>query len=1188
MTDKRKHIRVAHSERVKFITEENAFSGKSLNISRSGMQVVVNMPESYQEVRSITFTLPHSSESIDIPCRLVHTKGDNGAREQVLGVEFNYQAEAQLLLIENFIREIRSAKPLKESELEDMRRLPRAICALAGATVNREGLKVISIDNISTEGLLITIAGRVKTCEALEFELFLPGDQRSIIIGGKVRYLVENTFRSTSSAGISFTAIKETDRTRIRNFIVTQASSMALKNLYLNLASALTEEEYKISSPSQINAIFELLSRESSLLNILFENSLKIFELRLTACHTRQGKFVTDANIEIEGSLFKDSELIYFSFYLNGGCYYFKSELLKLTDQKLVFAIPPLLYRSEKRSYQRKLLGDEIRLCFNQGTPNANYLQAKLVDISRRGFLCEVPHTSAVEHSLRLGQQVQYELDEVLELSDHGEVRHLTEAMGTDGAMVIRIGIEAGIKRFPYKFKKFGSREWNDRKLYERNIPLQTGIKIISRAISFTNKRGQKIAALINTTGNCKTAPVIILPPAFGKKKETLSPLVSTLLANFHNLNQDIITIRYDGINRPGESYNQEGRAKRGYEMLHYRISQGLNDLETTLDYVYDNPHFKPAKVILITFSMSALDARRLLARRHEQRVDFWISVMGLTSAQGALSNILGGMDIIGNYKMNIPNGINGMLGHLVDMDNLAADLIAKKYAFITDARLDMSNISIPVLWIYGAYDKWLDINEIRDIMSIKTDGERHIIEVPTGHNLRSSDDAVKTFQVITSAVYRNLNNREVKVVDPDKEEMLRLITYERERILHVQDFKVEQYWKEYLIGSGNNVYGYDFYRNIKDFRDFLSVEVNLLNPVDYDHIADMGCGTGLLIDNMLHNLVRQRSPVKSLNITAVDLIPEALEKTKEKYEKLCNSHNFLRDYKPEYIEMNLEPNRLIPVKEFLADTSLDLEFLRGRVEGLKNRTLDELINKRSKKLLALLRGDLPAEPELEQLKKMLTAEEYGTVIDFNRAVRFLKRELTYSDLKTPALKMLGKTSVTTLDTRQYSHLRTGNLCFKTLNFGNHGLKVNLDFPDQLFNKIAASLFISYIFNADYLMNEFFRILRPGGALLVSSMKPDSDISIIFTDYIKRIRNLELQDTDIQSLDLNLTGARLMLNEAAALFELEEEGYFKFYSEEELILLFAGAGFTDIMVNHSLGNPPQAVIVTGIKKEASG
>jgi len=1188
MTDKRKHIRVTHSERVKFITEENTFSGKSLNISRSGMQVVVNMPESYQEVRSITFTLPYSSESIDIPCRLVHTKGHNTAREQVLGVEFNYQAEAQLLLIENFIREIRRAQPSKESELEEMRRLPRAICALAGATVNREDLEVTSIDNISTEGLLITIAGRVQTGEALEFKLFLPGDQRPLPIGGKVRYLVENSFRSTSSAGISFTAIKETDRTRIRNFIVTQASSMAMKNLYHNLASTLTDEEYKISSSGQINAIFELLRSENSLLNILFENSLKVFELRLTACHAREGKFVTAANREIEGSLLRDSELIYFSFYLNGGCYYFKSELLGLSEQELIFTIPPLLYRSEKRSYQRKLLGDEIRLCLDQGTPNANYLQAKLVDISRRGFLCEVPLTSAVEHSLRLGLQVQYELNEVLELDNHGEVRHLTEGMGMDGAMVIRIGIEAGIKRYPYNFKKFSSREWNDRKLYQQDISLQTGRKIISKAISFPNIKGQKIAALINTTGNCKTATVIILPPAFGKKKETLSPLVSTLLANFQHFNQDLITIRYDGINRPGESYNQEGRAKRGYEMLHYRISQGLNDLETTLDYVYDNSHFKPAKVILITFSMSALDARRLLVRQQEQRLDFWISVMGMTSAQGVLSNVLGGMDIIGNYKMNIPNGINGMLGHLVDMDNLAADLIANKYAFITDARLDMSKISIPVLWIYGAYDKWLDINEIKDIMSIKTDSERQIIEVPTGHNLHSSDDAVKTFQVITSAVFRNLNNREFEAVDPDKEEMLRLITYERERILHIQDFQVGEYWKDYLIGSTSNSYGYDFYRNIKDFRDFLSMEVRLLNPVDHDYIADIGCGTGLLIENMLHNQVRQHSPLKNLSITAVDLVPEALEKTKEKYEKLCNSHNFLRDYKLEYIEMNLEPNRLIPVKEFLADTTLDLEFLRGRVEGMKNRTLDQLINKRSKKLLALLRGALPSEPELEQLKKLLTIEEYNTVIDFNRAARFLKRELAYRDLNSTALKVHGKTSAAALDNRQYPQLRTGDLCFKYLNFGSHGLKVNLDFRDQLFSKIAASFFISYIFNADYLMNEFFRILQPGGTLLVSSMKPDSDISIIFTDYIREIRNLELQDTEIKSRDLNLAGARLMLNEAAALFELEEEGYFKFYNEEELIRLLAGAGFTNIMVSYSLGNPPQAVIATGIKREASG
>ncbi len=60
-------------------------------------------------------------------------------------------------------------------------------------------------------------------------------------------------------------------------------------------------------------------------------------------------------------------------------------------------------------------------------------------------------------------------------------------------------------------------------------------------------------------------------------------------------------------------------------------------------------------------------------------------------------------------------------------------------------------------------------------------------------------------------------------------------------------------------------------------------------------------------------------------------------------------------------------------------------------------------------------------------------------------------------------------------------------------------------------------------------------------------------------------------------------GAREMLNEAATLFELEEEGYFKFFSEKDLVNMFKTAGFNHVQVHSSLGNPPQAFIVTGRK-----
>jgi hypothetical protein len=56
-----------------------------------------------------------------------------------------------------------------------------------------------------------------------------------------------------------------------------------------------------------------------------------------------------------------------------------------------------------------------------------------------------------------------------------------------------------------------------------------------------------------------------------------------------------------------------------------------------------------------------------------------------------------------------------------------------------------------------------------------------------------------------------------------------------------------------------------------------------------------------------------------------------------------------------------------------------------------------------------------------------------------------------------------------------------------------------------------------------------------------------------------------------------------MLNEASSLFQLEEDGYFRFYTAEELRHLVESAGFAVTNVVSSMGNPPQAVILTAYK-----
>ncbi len=532
------------------------------------------------------------------------------------------------------------------------------------------------------------------------------------------------------------------------------------------------------------------------------------------------------------------------------------------------------------------------------------------------------------------------------------------------------------------------------------------------------------------------------------------------------------------------------------------------------------------------------------------------------------------------------------MLGHLVDMDNLARDLIQNRYAYLSDARLDMSNITVPVLWIYGSFDHWLESEEVRDIMSVQaaprelatqgvvTQGvviteaaPREIVEIPTGHNLRSSDDAIRAFEIITASIYKNLFGESLDPVGPDREEMLRLITYERERIEKAEPINLEQYWQNYLIGNAGKSAGYDFYRNLKDFRTFLSLQCELIDPADQEFIADFGCGTGLLLENLLQHQASLSRPARGLSITAADLVQAALDKTRIKCEQLVEANPCLESYRFDYLAMNLDPNRLIPVQRFIHHPELDFNTLRNRIEGLSNATLDRLLTRATPALYRFMRGAAPTEHVLKQVHALLEESDLQAVLDFNRAARFLKKRLTEMDLR-PAERRGRKGLIAAED---HARIRTTDIFFETIDFGDNDLKLTLPFDEASFHKIVASLFISYLYNPEDIMQELYRLVKPGGTVLVSSMKLDSDISGIFTEYVDQVH------TKGSSHDLALSGARAMLNEAASLFELEEDGYFRFYSDEELLVLFKDSGFGEIRVYRSMGSPPQAVIVTGKK-----
>jgi SAM-dependent methyltransferase/pimeloyl-ACP methyl ester carboxylesterase len=124
----------------------------------------------------------------------------------------------------------------------------------------------------------------------------------------------------------------------------------------------------------------------------------------------------------------------------------------------------------------------------------------------------------------------------------------------------------------------------------------------------------------------------------------------------------------------------------------------------------------------------------------------------------------------------------------------------------------------------------------------------------------------------------------------------------------------------------------------------------------------------------------------------------------------------------------------------------------------------------------------------------------------------------------------------------------------------------HLPFQEGTFDVICCSLVLSYLKRPQGLLRELYRVLRPGGVFIVSSMKPNCDLSIIYRDSIEA--NVTPEDIE---------AGRNLLRAAGRIKLKEEIGYYTFYTQAELAELVMDIGF-NVMESHlSLGE--QAVVI---------
>ena len=652
-----------------------------------------------------------------------------------------------------------------------------------------------------------------------------------------------------------------------------------------------------IQQPSEVSDFLERVRREGCLLS----NGIN----RQNDSRTATVQAIGQDSVTLLFENLEETHLpqLFLSCDLDGRRYFFVVAPIAFNNRGLVQArLPHAIYQAERRDLER-ISEPQARVeeAVEIRSSNGTVFPGVIADSCYHGLGVLVPSTEYGEPD----GQVTVRFTNGSRQGEHtnGVVRHKSRASQRQGW--IKIGLEVSDVRVG-KSVEFERRdqilELSALSRIQRRASLIGGFARAASAraartlgviaestenpnvVEYQSAPGEPMRAIVDSWGNPHESLAVVIPPAWGRTKETLSPLAATIVATFRSAKKPITVVRFDGTHRRGESYIPADCRAPGSEYLRFTFSRAVRDIHATLRFLAESPRYRPRKVVLVTLSLAAVEGRRAVATDTTGLVVGWIPVVGMVDLQSALRTISGGIDFAYGLSRGLRFGHHELVGVVADMDRTGLDAIEHRLVFLEDARRDMVEIRVPITWIHGRHDAWMDVDRVRHVMSCGDTSARRVVEVPTGHQLRTSAEAFSVFGLIASEAARMASQQQLAPRLPNLADVDRRRDAERRR-LPKKPRQLREFWSNYLLGRDARL-GFQLLTATSAYRLFMREQIEVLKLRPGNRVLDLGSGTGDFAIQLATEY-----PRSEVQIDAVDFVAEALERASARMAALQTRH---------------------------------------------------------------------------------------------------------------------------------------------------------------------------------------------------------------------------------------------------------------------------------------------------------